>query len=213
MATTLLVSENKIKSWTNINRNVDVDAIKAEIGIAQDIHLMPILGAKFYYHLLDQVTSTGNTFNSDELTLINEYVSPYLIQVSYFELIPHLHYRSMNVGIVGPSGLEGGRTGVDSDTMKYLRNIQKQRADFYKQRLQDYLLTGRGQGKFPQYDSYSTIDGITPMKNEKYNSPIYLNHTTRYGWSDRRTRYLNQSNGIPWYSEWDIINDPCWGCQ
>jgi len=119
----------------------------------------------------------------------------------------------MNVGIVGPSGLEGGRTGVDSDTMKYLRNIQKQRADFYKQRLQDYLLTGRGQGKFPQYDSYSTIDGITPMKNEKYNSPIYLNHTTRYGWSDRRTRYLNQSNGIPWYSEWDIINDPCWGCQ
>ncbi len=111
MATTLLVSENKIKSWTNINRNVDVDAIKAEIGVAQDIHLMPILGAKFYYHLLDQVTSTGNTFNSDELTLINEYVSPYLIQVSYFELIPHLHYRSMNVGIVGPSGLEGGRTG------------------------------------------------------------------------------------------------------
>jgi hypothetical protein len=209
MANVLLISENKIKSFTNINRNVDIDAIRAEIAVAQDIHLMPLLGAKFYYHLLDQVSSTGNTFNSDELTLVDTYISPYLIQTAYFEMLPHLHIRTMNVGLVEPGALEGGRNGADIETMKYLRGIQKQRSDFYKQRLQDYLITGRGQGKFPDYDSYSTIDGLTPDKNAKYNSPITLNHTTRYGISNRRYMY----NGVPVYSEWDRINPPCEGCQ
>ena len=213
MANVLLVSENKIKAFTNINANVDIQAIKAELAVAQDIHLMPLLGAKFYYHLLDQVSATGNTFNNDELTLINDYVAPFLIQTAYYEMIPHLHVRTMNVGLVQPSNLEGGRQGSDIETMKYLRGIQKQRSDFYQQRLQDYLLTGRGQGKFPQYDSYSTIDGITPMKDTKYNSPIALNHTTRYGWSNKRLAYNNGMGGIPTYSEWNIINDPCWGCQ
>ncbi len=208
MATTILVSENKIKSFTNINKNVDIDAIRAEIAVAQDIHLMPLLGAKFYYHLLDQVSATGNTFNADELTLINDFIAPYLINASYYEMIPHLHVRTMNVGLVAPAGLEGGRQGVDMETMKYLRGIQKQRADFYKQRLQDYLLTGRGQGKFPDYDSTSTIDGITPMKNEKYNSPIYLNHTSRYGVSDRRYMY----NGFQVYSDRAHYDSPCDGC-
>ena len=135
MANVLLVSENKIKAFTNINKNVDIDAIRAEISLAQDIHLQNILGTKFYDHLLNQVSSTGNTFNANELTLVNDYIAPFLIQVAYFEMIPHLHYRSMNIGIVAPAGLEGGRQGVDMETMKYLRTIQKQRADFYKQRL------------------------------------------------------------------------------
>lgn len=210
MANKILVSEGKIKSFTNLNKNVSIEAIRAEIAVAQDLHLMPILGAKFYYHLLDQISLTGNTFNNDELTLVNDYIAPYLVQVSYYELIPHLHVRSMNIGLVEPGNLEGGRNGADMETMKYMRNIQKQRSDFYKQRLQDYLLTGYGQGKFPQYNDFSTMDGITPMKDEKYNSPIYLNHTTRYGWSYRRWLY---NGNIPVYSEFDRINPPCDGCQ
>ncbi len=80
MATKLLISEGKLKAFTNINKNVDIDAIRAEISIAQDIQLQPLLGSKFYFHLLDQITLTGNTFSVDELELVNEYISPYLIQ-------------------------------------------------------------------------------------------------------------------------------------
>ena len=35
----LLISEVKLKSYTNINKNVDMDVLKAEIQIAQDIDL------------------------------------------------------------------------------------------------------------------------------------------------------------------------------
>ena len=207
MANTLLVSENKLKAFTATNKNVDMDSIRAEISIAQDIHLQNLLGTKFYDHLLSQVSSTGNTFNADELTLVNSYIAPFLIQIAYFELIPALHIRTMNVGLVSPAGLEGGRQGVDMETMKYLRTIQKQRADFYKQRLQDYLITGKGQNLFPAYQTYSTRDGMIPDKADKYNSPIFLNHTTRYGYSKREI-----GRSLKSYSELQHENPPCQDC-
>ena len=207
MANTLLVSENKLKAFTNVNKNVDIDAIRAEISIAQDVHLQNILGTKFYEHLLSQVSSTGNTFNSNELTLVNSYIAPYLIQVAYFEMIPALHLRTMNAGIVSPAGLEGGRQGVDMETMKYLRTIQKQRADFYKQRLQDYLITGKGQNKFPDYLNYTNEDGMIPDRSDKYNSPIFLNHTTRYGHSKREI-----GRSLKSYSEIESSNPACSDC-
>lgn len=205
MANVLLVSENKLKAFTNVNRNVDMDSIRAEIGISQDIQLQPLLGTKFYDELLSKVSATGNTFNANELTLVNDYISPFLIQVSYFEMIPHLHYRTMNRGIV--KGDMESATGVDIETMKYLRTIQKQRADFYMMRLQDYLIIGYGQGQFPSYLNQNSRDGMLPDKSEKYNSPIYLNHTSRYGYSLAQTM-----RNLEVYSDRAHYDPPCMDC-
>lgn len=201
----LLISETKLKAFTNINKNVDMDVLKAEIQIAQDIDLQTILGTLFYQHLMDQVSATGNTFNADEKTLVDDYIQPFLIQTAYFNAIPHLHYRTMNRGIV--EGMMENATSVDIETMKYLRNVQKQRADFYMTRLQDYLLIGKGQNKFPQYNTQSTIDGMIPDRSQKYNNGIFLRHTTRKGYSNRDTY-----RGFQSYSELEHENPPCQDC-
>ena len=185
----LLISEIKLKNFTNINKNVDMDVLKAEVQVAQDIDLQTILGAKFYHHLLSQVQSTGNTFNAEELLLVNDYIQPYLIQTAYFNAIPQIMYRTMNRGIV--EGQMESATSVDIETMKYLRSIQKQRADWYAQRLLDYLLTGRGQNKFPDYLNASTIDGIVPDRVQKYNNGIFLGGSTRKGWNMKNITNLN----------------------
>jgi len=190
----LLISETKLKNFTNINKNVDMDVLKAEVQIAQDIDLQTILGSKFYYHLLSQVSSTGNTFNADELELLNDYLQPYLIQTAYFNAMPQIMYRTMNNGIT--QGTMENATSVDIETMKYLRNIQKMRADFYSQRLMDYLLTGRGQNKFPQYNTASTLDGMIPDRVQKYNNGIFLRGSTRKGWG-----YRTLGGNTPLYSE------------
>lgn len=205
MAKKLLISEVKLKAFTNINKSVDMDVIRAEIGIAQDIHLQNLLGTKFYKHLLDQITVTGNTFNADELELVNDYIADYLIQTAYFEMIPQLQYRTMNRGIV--EGQMESATSVDIETMKYLRGIQKQRSDFYQQRLQDYLITGHGQNKFPQYLATNTIDGMIPDRAAKYNSPITLFNTTRTGYSRERIKRT-----MPSYSEIESSSPPCYDC-
>lgn len=205
MAGVILVSETKLKQFTNINSNVPMDTLRAEIQIAQDVELQPLLGSLFYNTLLSKVSATGNTFNADQLTLINDYIQPFLIQVAYFTAIPHLHYRTMNRGIV-EGDAENARS-VDIETMKYLRGIQKQRADFYKMRLQDYLITGRGQGKFPEYDQASTEDGMIPDRMAKYNNPIVLNHTSRKGWSMERI-----ARSMPVYSELEQNYKNCPDC-
>lgn len=202
MANILLISETKLKSFTSINKNVDIDVLRAEIQISQDIELQPILGTKFYNTLLSKVTSTGSTFNNDEKALIDDYIAPFLIQVSYYNAIPHIHYRTMNRGIV--EGQAEGATSVDLATMQYLRNIQKQRADFYRQRLVDYLISGYGQNKFPDYITTSTMDGMTPDKTIKYNNPIVLNHTTRRGYVQRwniESYSENEKSNGPDYNE------------
>jgi hypothetical protein len=122
-------------------------------------------------------------------------------------MIPHLHFRTMNVGLVKAGAVDGGRDGVDIETMKYLRTIQKQRSDFYMMRLQDYLIIGYGQGLFPAYLSQNTRDGMLPDKSDKYNSPIFLNHTSRYGYS------LAQSmRNLDVYSDRAHYDPPCTDC-
>ena len=201
----LLISETKLKAFTNINKNVDMDVLKAEVQIAQDIDLQTILGTLFYQHLLDQVSATGNTFSNDEKTLVDDYVQPYLIQTAYFNAIPQIMYRTMNNGIT--SGTMENASAVDIETMKYLRSIQKQRADFYSQRLLDYLLMGRGQNLFPQYNTASTIDGMIPDRTQKYNNGIFLRHVTRKGWN---MQDINKSMSV--YSEMDNAFRDCPDC-
>ena len=203
----LLISEVKLKNYTNINKNVDMDVLKAEIQIAQDIDLQTILGTLFYKHLLDGIQQDGTTtWNADETTLVIEYVQPFLIQTAYFNAIPQIMYRTMNRGIV--EGMMENAKSVDIETMKYLRNVQKSRADFYLQRLMDYLLIGRGQNKFPQYNTASTLDGMIPDRVQKYNNGIFLRHSSRKGWNLRDI----QRSGIPIYSEMDNAYRDCPDC-
>jgi hypothetical protein len=183
-----------------------MDVLKSEVQIAQDIDLQTILGTKFYNHLLSQVSATGNTFNADEKTLVDDYVQPFLIQTAYFNAMPGIMYRTMNRGIV--EGTMENAASVDINTMKYLRSIQKQRADFYMTRLQDYLLIGKGQNKFPDYTSQSTIDGMIPDRAQKYNNGIFLAHTSRKGYNMQN---LNK-RGISTYSELEHENPPCQDC-
>lgn len=168
----ILITEAKLKSFTSVNKNVDMDLIRAEISVTQDIHLQAILGTKFLNTLYSKVTLTGNTFNTDEKTLVDDYISPYLIQKSYAELIPNLWSRALNRGLM--TGDAESSTSVDTETMKYLRGIQNQRAEFYKQRLVDYLVCGYGQNKFPDYLSQTSQDGMKPDKKTSYLSPIVL---------------------------------------
>lgn len=201
----LLISEVKLKNFTNINKNVDMDVLKAEVQIAQDIDLQTVIGTKFYEHLMSQVSSTGNTFNADEKKLIDDYIAPFLIQTAYFNAIPQIHYRTMNRGIV--QGQMENATSVDIETMKYLRSIQKQRADFYLTRLQDYLLIGKGQNKFPDYLTQSSIDGMIPDRTTKYNNGIYLRHVTRKGYNQQ-----DILKTLSVYSEQEHSNPPCSDC-
>ena len=163
----LLVSAEKIKAFTNINENVDEALLLANIQIATDIGLQYILGTKYLNHI--KSAAQNNTLTGPETTLLQDYIQPYLIQRSYYESIPEIWARIMNKSIIVGNTEQG--SPVSASEMKYLRSITQDRYEFYAQRIMDYLKNNSGD--FPEYFSYSSTDGMPPIK-ENYFSGIHI---------------------------------------
>ena len=68
MENVLMVSETKLKAFTDINENVSVDILLPNIQIAQDIGCQTLLGTKFYNSLRTKIQ--GQTLNPEETILL-----------------------------------------------------------------------------------------------------------------------------------------------
>tara|TARA_R110001632_G_scaffold103162_2_gene211804 strand:- start:337 stop:912 length:576 start_codon:yes stop_codon:yes gene_type:complete len=163
----LLISQSKLKAFTTINKNLDVELLLPNIQIAQD-YLQVVIGTKLLFHLEDAVQN--NTLTTDEVTLLEDYIQPVLLHQSYYEAIPSMWVRIMNKSMVEGNTEQG--TSIDAGSMKYLRNIQENRYQFYQQRLLDYL--NAYSNLFPQYTTYSSSEGGVPPSQVNYFSGIVV---------------------------------------
>ena len=73
MATSIFISEDKLKSSSTINGNVDAELLKPYLKVAQDLHLHPVLGTDLYNAIQDGIQNTSLT--SAETTLLNDYIA------------------------------------------------------------------------------------------------------------------------------------------
>jgi len=163
----LLVSAEKIKAFTEINENVDEALLLSNIQIAEDISLQTLLGTAFLRHIKN--AAQNNTLTSAETDLLQNYIQPYLIQQAYYESLVAIYFRVMNKTVVVGNTAQG--SAISTGDLKYLRNIVRDRAQFYAQRLMDKLKDD--QNDYPIYWSSSSNDGMTPSK-ENYFGGIHI---------------------------------------
>jgi hypothetical protein len=174
MSSVLLVSESKLKAFSNIHQNVDVALLTPTIKIAQDLHLQNLLGTKFLNEIYSQVkTSSLTTINKE---LIDEWISPYLIWSAVFEATPEIFMRMMNKSITIGDTEQGKSISVKE--MAYLRDIYQSRFNFYAQRLQDELRNFPE--KYPLYYSYTSKDGMPPRKETYFTGIHFPPNSGRY---------------------------------
>ena len=158
----LLVSAEKIKAFTEINENVDEALLLSNIQIAEDIALQTLLGTKFLNHIKN--AALNNTLTSAETNLLQNYIQPYLIQQAYYESLIAIYMRVMNKSVIVGNSVQGG--AISTGDLKYLRNIVRDRAEFYAQRLMDKLKDD--QGDYPLYWSQSSNEGMRPSKENYF---------------------------------------------
>ena len=158
----LLVSAEKIKAFTEINENVDEALLLSNIQIAEDISLQTTLGTKFLNHI--KTAAQNNTLTSAETDLLQNYIQPYLIQQAYYESLVAIYMRVMNKSVVVGNTVQG--SAISTGDLKYLRNIVRDRAQFYQQRLMDKLKDD--QNDFPLYWSSSSNEGMKPSKENYF---------------------------------------------
>ena len=146
MENTLLVSEAKLKRFTDINNVLDPDLLSSVIREAQIIHITRLLGSKLYDKILSDVDS--GTLTGNYKSLVDEYVQDALIYWAYYESLESIYLRPRNAGLVKPTG---GENNIDADLALYDKKRQstKNKAEYFSERLVDYLCFNNN--LFPEY--------------------------------------------------------------
>lgn len=163
--TILLVSEQRMKDWTSLDNNIRIDVLTPAILNAQSVYVQSSCGSPFYHRLLNGVRD--NDLTADEEVFLRDLVGPMLMQYALYLLLPNLKYKFVEKGILSGSSEETTQTSLEE--LQYLRETALDLAEFYDQRLKDYLCDYPG--KFPIYQTWNNI-GMKPNKETAYFSGL-----------------------------------------
>lgn len=169
MAKVLLVSEQTLKTNSVINNNVDGMYILPAIEYAQDAGLQPLIGSKLYNKLMDLVETGDITGATNYKLLLDEYITPYLVNKVTADIQLPLSFKVRNQGIVQQTS-ENTYVPSLKDTQYIIQHYQNQ-ADFYGNRMSDYLRANRS--LYPEYCSKDSCADM-PSNPNAYNTGIYL---------------------------------------
>lgn len=174
MTTTLIISEEKLREFTDINDNLDSKLLMNAVREAQDIYLQRLTGTSLYEYILAQIDA--NTLTGDYKHLVDTFIQPYLIYASYWEALDAIYTRPRNNGLLQPTGGENSEK-ADGTWYNRKRDIANNKMQYYGERLTNYLI--QEQDKFPQLNENGPFWKQYPDYGTGYRSPIVFNRTTR----------------------------------
>ena len=193
MQNTYLISEGKLKAFTDINNALDTDLIKSAIREAQIIQITRLLGQKLYDKIVNDVAN--NTITGVYKSLLDNYIQDALIYYSYHTALEYIYLRPRNNGLLQP---QGGDNALAVDMQMYDKKRQSvlNKAEYFAERLVDYLCYNNN--LFPEYGT-ETNEEIVPDMGIQYNSPFVFRRTVRddieklgYKITNSRYKYLPQ---------------------
>lgn len=191
MVTTLFISENKLKAFSDLNQSVDADLLKNAIREAQDIRLQQYIGYKLYEKLIDDVNS--NTLSGNYLDLMTGYIQDTLLYWSYYEALEAIWLRPRNNGLLIPQGGQEAQA-ADIRIFDKKRDSVRNKAEWYAERLVGYLIDNAS-AMFPEFGTENGME-IFPDQRSAFNSPFvtkrnYLEDMKRFGIKVTDSRYKN----------------------
>ena len=168
---TLYISSTRLKKDSALGGSVSDDLIMPYILLAQDMHILPILGTDLDNKL--KALIQAGTLTGDYKTLVETYLQPALVQFSFTQLMPYLRLRFVNNAVV-VMGATDQSSSATYDDLKPVMDTATDAAEFYRQRMIDYLRNNTS--SFPEYSSNTGSD-LDPTTNN-YFAGINLDPTT-----------------------------------
>ena len=157
MAKALFITEEYVKVFTPIGNMVQYTEIEPKLHMAQDSWVQDVLGSNFYNYLQDQYIAQALT--ADEVELIVR-IKPALAWRVAAKTLPWINYQVKNKGVMSQRG--DYADSVELETLRWLKGDLEMDADFYFQRLINWLCENRA--LFPQYISDNHTD-MPPKKD------------------------------------------------
>jgi len=176
MTTTFIISEEKLRFFTDLNDSVDSSLIKNAVREAQDISLQRIIGTPLYKSILNKIDTSTLTGNYQ--TLVDDYIQDFLLYAAYYEALEAIYIRPRNNGLLTPTG---GENSIETD--RSLFNVKRQNAlnkmEFYADKLSAYL--AEEQNLFPELNTSNKLYEQWPDYGSQYRSPIVFGRNARVG--------------------------------
>ena len=184
----LLISEQKIKNFSDIDQNVTSAVLLPFISVVQQTKLEYIIGGKYYQQLLDGVINSN--LSTNDTNFLEYFAQPMLIWAAYAECLPSIFMRIKNNGIV-----TGAENTVTIKEMQYMQTRADDRSQFFEQRMIEQIIWNSN--LYPSVFNYSTQNGMQPHLGKNYYSGVELS-LGRYSGYDIATGM--QRAGIGYYS-------------
>ena len=157
-----MISATRLKKDTALGGSVDDNLIMPYILLAQDMFILPVLGTDLDAKLKSEIQA--GSLAGDYKTLVETYIQPALVQFAFTELAPFLRLRFVNNSVVVMGDTDTGSSATYED-IKPLMDRSKDAAEFYRQRLIDYLRNNSS--SFSEYTSNSGSD-LDPTVNNYF---------------------------------------------
>ena len=135
----LVISEDTIRTYSEISDNVWGKSLLPAIKTAQDIYLQGFLGSCLYIKILDliadgSITASENIAYKD---LLDNFIEPYMIERVIADLIPVVGSKIANLGIF--KSRDEYADNVSAGEVDRLQYLHVTKADFYAKRMQNFL--------------------------------------------------------------------------
>ena len=129
-----LINMEYLKSYSMFPKNYDMTEIENFIPLAEQIHIMPILGLSLYEELLDQVVN--NSLTETNSTLLLEVYKVEGIAVLY-ESLPFCWAHLSQVGLT--KGFSDNSESIENKDISYINTHVKAQLDYTKKYLKNWL--------------------------------------------------------------------------
>jgi hypothetical protein len=184
----LLVSEVKLKNFTDIDPNVTSSVLLPFIQVVQQTKLEYIIGAKYYKQLCYEVS--GNTLSNTNYNFLTYFAQPMLIWAAYSEALPSIFMRIKNNGIV-----TGAEKTITISEMEYMQKRADDRSQFFEQRMIQEIIFNSN--LYPLCFNYTSNEGLFPHLGKQYFSGVHL---TNGNWNDSNG-WMMKNYGLQVYAD------------
>lgn len=161
----------RLKEKTPVNFNVEPQLITMSIDDAQEINIQQAVGTVLYKKLetLIENGTIGETENAKYKTLLDDLIEPALIRWALVEILYFIRMKIQNKSVASENS--DNSTPVDMKDLYSLKGSIKNKAEFYTERLINFLVANSSD--YPEYSDNSDCDEIKPSKTQ-YSSGIVL---------------------------------------
>lgn len=161
----MIITAEYLKSICPIHQNVENSKLDPAIMLAQETAIIDVLGTALYNDVIANPSATNNV-------ALLVYLKPALAWTAFCESFYELHYKFSQKGIVKHTGTN--EESVDHATLKSIQQEYKGKADFYLQRLTNYLIANAST-TFPLYLSPgNSFDTVHPSTDSNVSGGLFL---------------------------------------